>query len=196
MLKSTILPTVAFVFLIVFGIGTVSADVANKPTYKPGEWWELSIKTKNILSGWFYGLDGEYRIEVVQDGFKCLYKEAREWTDDCGEAKKAVLEALFGVGERKHLDFPISVGKRWKFSYGRHSGEAVITQAETITAAGKTLRAYRIERKGRGVHGPESTIYWYAPDCECISKFKHETTRHAHGSDLVEIQLTNFAVKK
>ncbi len=195
MLKSTILPTVAFVFLIVFGIGTVSADIANKPTHKPGEWWELSIKTKNILSGWFYGLDGEYRIEVVQDGFKCLYKEAGKWTDNCGEAREPVLETIIGVGDHKYLEFPISVGKRWKFSFRRHSGEAVITQAETIRAAGKTLRAYRIEREGSGYHLTESTLYWYAPDCKCISKFKHETTGHTWGSDLVEIHLTKFELK-
>jgi len=178
------------------GIATVWSEVVEKPSHKSGDWWEISIKTKDVFWEEFYGLDGEYRIEVVQDGFKCLYKEAGKWTDDCGEAKKTVLEVLFGIGKRKFLEFPISVGKRWEYSFRRHSGEAVITQAETIKAAGKTLRAYRIEREGSGPHSSESTLYWYTPDCKCISKFKHETSGQSHGSTLVEIQLTNFAVKK
>jgi len=186
---------IAVAWLLFVGITAVRAEVVEKPIRKLGDWWEIKIKTEEVVADIFYGLDGEYRIEVVQGGFKCLYKDAEKWTDDCGEAKKTVLEALFGVGERKFLDFPISVGKRWKFSFRRHSGEAVITQAETIRAAGKTLRAYRIEREGWGGH-PESTTYWYAPDCKCISKFKHETTGHTWGSSLVEIQLTNFEVKK
>ena len=204
MLKSTILPTVAFVFLIVFGIGTVSADVANKPTHKSGEWWELSIKTNNIDHGDFTGLDGEYRIEATADGFKCLYRDVGKWTDNCGDAKEVILNVVLGVGKDKYLRFPISVGKKWKFSSeghsGRHGGESQVNQIEKIAVAGKELASYRIEHlgewRGRRHSGSQSVLYWYAPACKCIPKLKIESEGDTWGSELVEVKLTRFKGKK
>ena len=179
-----------------------SAQVAERPTLQLGEWWELSIRTNNVEHGPFIQLDGEYRFEVVQDGIKCLYKDGGKWTDNCGEAKEIVLETLLGTGNYKYLDFPLSVGKRWKYSGWYSAGVSVITQTETITVAGNTLPAYRIKREGewrsrRGRHsGPVDVLYWYAPACKCIPKFTHKSQGHAAGKEIIEINLINYRTTK
>ena len=96
----------------------IEAQVVQKPAFQPGEWWELAIKTENATEREpFYQLDGEYRIEAVVAGFICTYKDAGKWTDNCGEAKGIILNALLGIGEEKYLSFPTAEGNRWKYSF-------------------------------------------------------------------------------
>jgi len=193
-------------WLVFIGFAILWAEVVQKPTRHPGDWWEVAVKTENLGgSERFYKLDGEYRVEVVGGGLKCLYKDGRKWTDNCGDGKAIILDALLGIGKEKYLSFPIAVGSRWKYSFTDSeghvfSGEAVVAQPEKVGVAGKTFTAFRIERDGqyRGGHrgGPESVLYWYAPACKCIPIVKLKSGAHSWGEALMEIKLTNFEIRK
>ena len=202
---------IAAISLVFIDIVIHGAEVLQKPTRHPGDWWEVRIKTENTLRNVerFYRLDGEYRIEVLGDGLKCLYKEAGKWTDDCDNGKGVILDALLGIGKEKYLSFPIAVGSRWKFSFTdfrRHcyAGEAVVSQREKVSVAGKTFEAFRIEReseyRGKACSGSThlvTILYWYAPACKCIPSVKLKSGGHdwggsPHGNQTHKLQFSRI----
>ena len=202
-IRMTVIASACLLFVWSF---TIEAQVVQKPAFQPGDWWELTIKTTDATHHEpFYQLDGEYRIEAVDAGFKCTYKDAGKWTDNCGEAKGIILNALLGIGEEKYLNFPMTAGNKWKYSFpdseGRDfSGESALVKSEKITVAAKKFDAYRIKRKGSwtsmsGHHsGPVSVLYWYALGCKCIPKLKLQSSGHSYGSALMEMKITNYKV--
>lgn len=196
-------------WLVYLMISTISwSQVVEKPTHHPGEWWEISIKTENAGErDPFYQLDGEYRIEVVKTGMKCLYKDAGKWTKSCEEAEVIILNTFLGLGEERYLRFPIAVADKWKYSFtdseGRKfTGESVVAQFDKITVAGRTLDAYRLKRQSEWIsrgdrhQGTISVDYSYAPECKCIPSLKLESGGHSWGAALMEIKLTTFKITK
>ncbi len=84
---------IAAISLVFIDIVIHGAEVLQKPTRHPGDWWEVRIKTENTLRNVerFYRLDGEYR------GGNCLLLSA--WQGK--HLKLFVLSGKVSIEERR-----------------------------------------------------------------------------------------------
>ncbi len=103
------------------------------------------------------------------------------------------VKRMLGAGqdERKYLDFPLFVGKKWDAAWSWHdpgtgrtirmTGTASVAGMEEVNTAAGNFRAYKIERRDTGSSGGPQPLtiqwdftYYYSPQVRAIVTFHLE----------------------
>ena len=150
----------------------VGQDRASAPVYSDGEYWEYNVK---MVSDTRPGTNTE-RLE--EDIYRVKIKDGKIEVDEAFSEGNASIHDP--SSRHKWLDFPLSVGKKWKYRYQRQRGRKgkarwrfpglVVAGLETITTPAGTFSAFKITRKEeRG-----SYAYWYSPATKSVVKIEYK----------------------
>jgi hypothetical protein len=116
-----------------------------------------------------------------------------------------VMESSIGVqsGNVKYLDFPLQVGKKWRFEYAstsKASGrkysyqiDASIVAQEMVRVPAGEFDAFKIEYKGsftgERLNRRIVQASWYAPAARAPVRIEYDDTVNNWAQQLVEVQL-------
>jgi hypothetical protein len=168
------------------GLGTVRAEVAERPRFKVGDRWEFavyySVRTATPSRIWIVTSVAADRVQGTENGEPLVLT-----------ADGNVLESpRFRESNPRSLQFPLEPGKRWRYesdwtfhakgSRGSIAMEVAVERVESIEVAAGEFTAFRLSAKGR-VSGKSpigsrydavtTTTYWYAPQARAIVKSVH-----------------------
>lgn len=106
-----------------------------------------------------------------------------------------------------YLQFPLEVGKSWKFDNGWHNKEGgwkgnqtysvKVVSLEKITVPAGEFETYRLEAKGffnnttANFSGAQTTIYWYSPLLRRVIKTEYKGANNKNMTQLIEYKLAD-----
>lgn len=192
------------VALVATGLGSAlaqsAADRAELPTLKVGDRWKYEQRDRRT------GLkESEFDRRIV-----AVTAAGIEGTENDGKLVLTpdlnVVESSIGIltGDVRYLAFPLEVGKKWDFKFGRANKqtgasarwqvEAVVTAYEKVNVRAGEFDAFRIDYKGfwnstSGRNGRSIETVWYAPATRSVVKSEYDDTFNRNSRELVEFQL-------
>lgn len=204
---------VAAGLLLAAALNLFAQDQAETPQYHPGDLWVFKVAEKDIAAESTSALDGDYAVIYSPEGKFIVRRPGGGMPQ--GRQEFGILFALLSnpADETQFLQFPLTVGKKWKVSYQlqvRGGSSPVIRTAdnnvtgmeEITTQAGK-FRAFKIERYdtggggGRGAPPPIfSLTYYYSPETKSVVKYHFELkTPTGMTAGTRDIELIKFGSK-
>jgi hypothetical protein len=168
------------------------AGVAESPAYSVGDEWVYT----DGAARWMYRVVGyqEHLLVTVSDGDPfcqgCRYFRDPHWTvvkilseSGVDTSAAAVSAAWYNSMNFRHLDFPLHVGKEWRYRVlgvtrggvnaefsNRHRVEAY----EQVTVSGGTFKAFRISHHQENLRtNPPRTVratHWWSPEVRAFVK--------------------------
>ncbi len=183
----------------------VHAQQANEPRYQEGDWWrvrtELEVKDQSRRGG-CQDAYKEWLVKIDKAGLAHVYgmEEANQTEAICN----LVLGWVFGVSDRRSLQFPLSVGQTWKHRYTRGSRrrpivvepEYKVLAWEKVQTAKGTFDAFKITGEaswftGRGNHAYAKWTQYYSPKVKAIIRSESESLLAKRKVFLVDFNLAN-----
>lgn len=162
-------------------------------TYKRVDLWK-NVETERFSQTFMEQTNGKWRVDwtILSSTDSARVGTTPEQFD---ASTHGFADPLL-TGQHQPLKFPLSVGKRWTFSYQYQSKPdtrvdvtqtAQVTQGETVTVPAGTFKALRVEHVGRYTatqanqhwSGRITETYWYAPEVGRVvaSEYKDTTGR-------------------
>ena len=147
----------------------VGQDRADTPAYTDGEYWEYNVKIVTDTRGGSRSdrlEEGTYRVEIKGGAIEA---------DEVFSRGNVSVHGL--SSKHKWLEFPLSVGKKWKYKYHRQRRrkarwlypEVEVVSLETVTTPAGSFSAFKITREERR----RSFAYWYSPTTKSVVKFEY-----------------------
>jgi hypothetical protein len=181
-----------FLAIGVFGACNVFAqEQAPKPTYKEGDFWHYSVSEKDVATrATTDALNGTYELRYTQGNVKAFLLSGTDKDEISigAETTGEYLLLLLGGGdERQSLNFPLSVGKKWSYSYRNRApgSKSFDTYSVTVNSVGVedvattagTFKAFRLEMTlglttRSGKQRSFSQTYFYSPETKSVIKVK------------------------
>ena len=168
----------------------VGQDRAGAPAYFDGEYWEYNVK---LVSDTRQGTSSDRLEEAI---YRVEIKDGKIEVDEVFSRGNASIHDP--LSKHKWFDFPLSVGKKWKYRYHRQRGRKgkarwrfpglVVAGLETITTPAGTFSAFKITRE----ETQGSYAYWYSPATKSVVKFEH---KRYSGGDELRIHLITELIK-
>jgi len=191
-------PALAFVVLAVLAAPAL-AQKAERPAVKAGDRWRFETRIDGAAVKWL----------------------AREWVvtsvtpleiDGTENGKPLALTPNLNIiqspsrtdTDRRLLNFPLEVGKRWRFSDeytvtsidvpSRSDYRVGVAGYEKVSVPAGDFDAFKLLAKGRwkagGLSGQTTLTYWYAPAARAIVKTEaNDTVWGSRTSELAEYHL-------
>lgn len=191
---------VLFMAIMTFNACTTSKTKVNDPTteeptitdFKIGEKW--TWKWKRAVQGEVRAEGEEFQKVVDFKGVLGFY--------DGNETNKIATTLGQKKSDTPFYDWPLKVGKKWKFEYewendegtkGKTSQDAEVVSFNEVTVAAGKFMAYEIVYKGRitnsrGYNAEITDIWWYAPR---LKKYIKHTQNDGEG--LYVNELINYS---
>jgi len=171
----------------------VGQDRASTPAYSDGEYWEYNVKIVSDTRGGGGGSrsdrleEGTYRVEIKGGAIEA---------DEVFSRGNVSVHGL--SSEHKWLEFPLSVGKKWKYKYHRQRRrkgrwlypEVEVVSLETVTTPAGSFSAFKITREERR----RSYEYWYSPATKSVVKIEYK--RYSGGDELRVHRITELVKYK
>jgi hypothetical protein len=215
-MKKMVLLALLIVFLptIVFAQEKVEA-----PVWNVGDKWNFtgdgSIEVVKADPNGFILKFSDRNCIVETQGFDAIFFEKS--TRNRINAVEGDKLKKYTMGLRKILDFPLGIGKQWKYAYSsKEMGEKslvshdfseiyrVLGWEDIVVQAGK-FRALKLEYKRTltGASTPYANIgeeiinqYWYSPEVKYFVKCQYDKEWMKGSKDIFDWELTSFQLKK
>ena len=155
--------------------------------------------------------DDSARFAGVTLANKDAAKVGKSYKTSASRSTLTFSDSLIVEGKQLKFDFPLEVGKTWKYDYKirRNDGKGFTTFSvnaevdgweEVQVAAGKFkalkvthTSAYSSEIGGQTYSGQVFKTYWYSPEVK--QEVKYEYLERANGGDRGRIELVEYEVK-
>jgi hypothetical protein len=191
---------VIFVTLAV-AAGPLLAQTADRPEVKVGDKWRFVVSEGGVKSdcAWAVTSVTPVKIEGTENGKPLTLTADLNVIDSTGCATNDDIKD----SERKFLNFPLEVGKKWSFTkkWPWHSdfpylnAKVAVAGYEKVQVAAGEFDAFKVEAKFVWMWccapPTESNItYWYAPAARAIVRFEYRDSYYPSSTtELAEFEL-------
>jgi hypothetical protein len=212
-MKKIIFLGLLIVLLPVIGI---AQEIIEAPVWNMGDKWNFTGNgiievAKADQSGYILKFSDKNSVFESQECRSIFFDKATRNRINAVEGDK---RKKYKEGLSKIFDFPLSVGKQWKWNYpGIAQGwggpisvdfyeNYTVSGWEDIGVGGGKFRAIKLEYLRHfltpsGIKmGEINHLYWYSPDVKYFVKCQYDKDWMANKKDIFNWELTSFQLKK